>query len=302
MTVRVLAPAIATLLALTACSSDPEQAAGDTEPSRAVEQPSEPADPPESAESSPETSPSQEPASFVAAVYYLGDTERAGPRLYREFRPGEGDPVPGTLELLATPPRDPDYRTAWRPGQLQGIVTADDVLEVVVDPSVRTRPAGMSGAEARAALQQVLYSLQAAHQSRIPVLFRTEDGPIDEVLGVPTPTMLRNGSMLKTLSHVSLTSPEQGATVGGDTLKVSGVGNSFEANLGWEIRQGDQVVDRGFATTAGWMEDKLFPFETSVDVSGLAPGDYTFWVTTDDPTGGTEGVGAMTDDKAFTIG
>ena len=49
------------------------------------------------------------------------------------------------------------------------------------------------------------------------------------------------------------------------------------------------------------MEPKLFPFETTVDVSGLKPGDYTFWATTDDPSGGTEGIGAMTDDKSFTV-
>jgi hypothetical protein len=82
---------------------------------------------------------------------------------------------------------------------------------------------------------------------------------------------------------------------------VSGVGNSFEASVGWEVRQGDQRVLDGYVTMAGWMEPKLFPFEVEVDVAGLAPGDYTFWVTTDDPTGGTEGIGAMTDDKDFTI-
>jgi hypothetical protein len=81
---------------------------------------------------------------------------------------------------------------------------------------------------------------------------------------------------------------------------VSGVGNSFEANLLWEVRQGDEVVDDGFATMAGWMGEKLFPFELEVDVSGLAPGEYTFWVSTDDPSGG-EGIGAMTDDREFTI-
>ena len=36
--------------------------------------------------------------------------------------------------------------------------------------------------------------------------------------------------------------------------------------------------------------DKLYPWTVSVDVSGLAPGDYTFVATNDDPSGG-EGVG-----------
>ena len=208
----------------------------------------------------------------------------------------------GTLELLMTSPLDPDYRTAWRPGQLRGVISGGDVLEVVVDPSVRTRPAGMTSTEARAALQQVVYSVQAAQQERLPVSFRLEDRQVDRVLGVPTGSWLRAGSPLQTLGHVSLTSPEQGTTVIGDRLEVSGVGNSFEATIGWEIRRGDRVVRRGFATADGWMGDRLFPFRTTLDVSGLAAGDYTLWVTTDDPSGGAEGVGAMTDDKEFTVG
>ncbi len=85
-------------------------------------------------------------------------------------------------------------------------------------------------------------------------------------------------------------------------MEISGVGNSFEANVRWEIRHGDEVVLDGFATMAGWMEPKLFPFETTADISDLAPGDYTLWATTDDPSGGTEGIGAMIDDKDFTVG
>ena len=67
------------------------------------------------------------------------------------------------------------------------------------------------------------------------------------------------------------------------------------------VRRGDEVVKKGAWSAAGWMEDKLFPFEVSIDLAGVAPGDYTVWATTDDPTGGTEGSGAMTDDKDVTI-
>ena len=198
-------------------------------------------------------------------------------------------------------PLDPDYRTAWEPGTLQSAAVAGDRIEVVVAPAATARPGGMSAGDARQAVQQVVYSLQAAAQQRLPVEFATSAARPTRVLGVPTPGPVRQGSPLQVLSHVSLTSPEQGSTADG-TLRVSGVGNSFEANLGWEIRQGDRVVRRGYATTEGWMEDKLFPFEATVDVSRLQPGSYTFWVTTDDPTGGTEGSGAMTDDREFTVG
>lgn len=90
------------------------------------------------------------------------------------------------------------------------------------------------------------------------------------------------------LSMVQLTTPEQGATVTGDTLEVSGVASSFEANVPWEVRRGNEVVLDGFTTAKGWM-NKLYPFSASVDVSSLEPGDYTFVAMTDDPSGGAEG-------------
>ncbi len=122
------------------------------------------------------------------------------------------------------------------------------------------------------------------------------------LFGIDTTDGLTAAPPLDVLSHLSLTTPEQGSVDDDGTLEISGVGNSFEANIGWEIRQGDEVVMDGFATMAGWMEPRLFPFETTADISDLPPGDYTLWATTDDPTGGTEGIGAMTDDKDFTVG
>ncbi|MEO5664000.1 MAG: Gmad2 immunoglobulin-like domain-containing protein, partial [Nocardioides sp.] len=102
------------------------------------------------------------------------------------------------------------------------------------------------------------------------------------------------------LGLVNITAPEQDATVSGGTLEASGVGSSFEANMLWEIRQGDQVVLDGFATAEGWM-DKLYPWEASIDVAGLEPGDYTFVARTDDPSGGAEGSGPHEDTKDFSI-
>ncbi len=292
------APVAVLALVLAGCSAD-EPVATD------------PADEPSTSETEdPSTAPSEDPepsddessdADITAAAYFIGDTERAGPRLYREFQRASGEPLDAAVAVLTAGPLDPDYRTAWSGGQLSSATYDGDVISVVVDPSVRTRPGDMSKAEARAAVEQVIYSVQAAVQKRAPVQFRTTDNPIDMVFGVPTAEPLANGPMLDVLSHVNLTSPEQRSAVDGETLSVTGVGNSFEANVGWEVRQGDKVLQDGFATMEGWMEPKLFPFEVDVDVSDLPPGDYTLWVTTDDPTGGTEGIGAMTDDKDFTI-
>ena len=47
--------------------------------------------------------------------------------------------------------------------------------------------------------------------------------------------------------------------------------------------------------------DELFPWETEVDVSSLAPGEYTFVAANGDPTGGEEGGGPTTDSKTITV-
>jgi hypothetical protein len=292
-----VAPLAVLALTLAGCSDADPVAEDPAESPSATEEPESPA--PEETTDPEETESTDEPKT-TAAGYFIGDTERAGPRLYREFQRASGEPLDAAVAVLTGGPLDPDYRTAWQGGQLVSASYDGEVISVVVDPGVRTRPGGMSKAEASAAVEQVVYTMQAAVQERAPVQFRTTDNPIDMVFGVPTSEPIVNGPMLDVLSHVSLTSPEQGAVVDGGTLAVSGVGNSFEANLRWEIRQGDTTVDDGFATMAGWMGEKLFPFEVEVDVSGLAPGEYTFWVTTDDPSGG-EGIGAMTDDREFTI-
>ena len=46
--------------------------------------------------------------------------------------------------------------------------------------------------------------------------------------------------------------------------------------------------------------DKLYPWETEVDVSDLAPGTYTFVAMTDDPSGG-EGGGPTEDTKTIIV-
>ena len=297
----LLVPLAAVLLLLGACSDQTPVA--DDGPTRGADRgdqtPSEGVD----SETPSETPTDDEggEAERTVAIYYVGDTERAGPRLYREFQRGEGEPLAAGVAALTGTPLDGDYRTMWQGGQITDASYDGEIINVVVDSTVRQRPGGMSAAEARAAIEQVVYTTQAAVQERAPVQFRTADNPIDQVFGVPTSEPLANGQLLDVLSHMSLTTPEQGAVVTGDTLRASGVGNGFEATVAWRILRRDEVIDEGAGIMDGWMEPKLFPWELEIDVSDLAAGAYTFWVSTDDPTGGTEGIGAMTDDKDFTV-
>lgn len=247
------------------------------------------------------SSPSAPPP--TEAVYYIGDTP-AGPRLFRYFQ----SPEPGqdVLDLLTQTPADPDYRTSWAPGSFAGVTfdgPAPDQIDVTLaDAALRDRPAGMTEAEAALAVEQVIYTVQAAARAgeRLPVQFRFDGNPIDQVLGVPTSEPLVNAPPLEVLSLMSISDPAEGLVVS-DSFVANGVANGFEGTVACRLLDGNGVAVWEDATIAGWQEAKLFPWELTVDLAGIPPGTYQFWCSTDDPTGGTEGRGADVDTRTVVV-
>lgn len=274
-------------------SADPDPAVSPTAETSA----SDPVDP----------TPTSEPVAPTTTVagYYLGAAPR-GVRLYREFLLVEADnPFDAALVALQQTPADPDYSTPWPAGSFSsisfdGIGIDGEYAVVIADGALHDRPEGMTPDEAELAIQQVIYTVQAAGQTRAPVQFSYNGNPIDQVLGVPTSEGLANAPVLETLSLMSITSPAEGEVVSGSFV-ASGVNNGFEATYAWEIRQGDTVVDQGFGMAEGAYEDKLFPWETDpIDVSDLAAGTYTFAAFNDDPSVG-EGGGPDTDTRTIVV-
>lgn len=250
------------------------------------------------------TEPSTAPvATRAVAGYYLGDTP-AGVRLFREFRSVEAadDGPDASVRLLTTDPADPDYRTLWPEGAFgPAEVDADRITVELADPGLAERPATMTEEEAAASVQQVVYTLQAYAQQRLPVEFTAGAGVLDQVLGVPVDGPLSAASPLEVLSLVNLTTPEEGQEVAGQ-LRVEGVANAFEGTVLWSLEDASgQAVDEGFFTAEGSMGDRLFPFSGPVDLSSVAPGTYTLVVSTGDASGGAEGPGPMTDDRQVTL-
>ncbi len=279
------------LVAVAGCGSDtnaedPTPASGSTKPA---------ADSP-----TPEPSESSAPAAETVAVpvYFVGDTPD-GPRLYREFRQvPAADPAAEALALMTSGDAlDPDYRTLFPGGSFADVqADADPIVVSVPDESWTTMPDEMSEDDARLAAQQLVYTLQGVAQSRTSVQVQLDGAPTD-LFGLGGE--LTNEPETDVRALVNVTTPEEGGVVSG-TFTASGVSSSFEATTPWEIRASDgKVVAKGFATAEGWM-DKLYPWETEVDVSGLAPGDYTFVAMTDDPSGG-EGSGPTEDSKTITV-
>jgi Immunoglobulin-like domain of bacterial spore germination/Sporulation and spore germination len=233
-------------------------------------------------------------------VYYVSDTPQ-GPRLFREFQQVSGDPLLEAAGLVdGGTPLDPDYRTEWPGVGIESVQATDGVLLVTIPGDGFTdRPDGMSRRSARLAVQQLVYTLQGVQQERVPVqVQRTGSDPV--LFGISTEAPFTAADPITVSGLVNVTTPEQGATVEGDTLEASGVASSFEATVPWEILRGDEVVLDGFATASGWM-GKLYPWQASIDVSTLEPGDYTFVARTDDPSGGSEGAGPHEDTKDFTL-
>ena len=257
-----------------------------------------------SASATATTVPSTERA---LGIYYVGDTPQ-GPRLYREFHrlrvaDGAAGAVGPAIAQALDRADDPDYRDLW-PDGTQASVQGATGSEVTLSLSnaaldLRDRPAGTSAADAEAAVQQLVYTTQAALQQRLPVRFLVGGQPTDSLLGVDVSGPVTNGPALETLALVSISEPQEGVEVTG-SFRASGVASSFEATVPWEIRKGDQVVKRGFSMASGWM-DKLYPWQTDpISVADLPEGTYTFVASTDDPSDG-EGAGPTSDTRTIVV-
>lgn len=252
---------------------------------------------PSSSESTPDESSGE---TSTVPVYFVGETPQ-GPRLYREFQRVQGDPMTAAAELLTSGDTlDPDYRSLFPDGAFES-VSYDEAAGVIVaavpDDGWTTPTDGMSSADARLAVQQLVYTLQGVAQTRAPLVV-TLGGERVPLFGVETADGVRNADPIRTLALVNVTTPGEGETVSG-TFTANGVASSFEANVPWEVRQAGEVVMDGFATADGWM-NKLYPWQVDVDVSMLEPGTYEFVARTDDPSDG-EGWGPSEDTKTFFV-
>jgi spore germination protein GerM len=280
------AVALVTMVLVAACGGD--GAGGGT--------PSPPAAPTTSAAPPGPTAPPGEQRALP--VYYVADTP-SGLRLYREFhRVATADPASDAVrELLAAPTGiDPDYRNLWPTGtSLRSPVTAAggtitvDLSEDALDGS------GLGTPAARAAVDQLVYTVQAALQSSDPVRILVGGEPVDELWGaVSTADPVPRADQYTVRSLVQIDAPADGAVVGRD-VEVTGEAAVFEATVPWEVAADGVVVESGFANSAEGQRFSPFSFAVT-----LEPGEYVVRVTEDDPSGG-EGRPPFTDDKRITV-
>lgn len=276
---------------------------GDDEP--AAESP---ATPSSSAPTSPAATdgtdaPSEVPTSgdpSAIPVYYVAKTPQ-GDRLYREFTQISGADrlVAAASAVTSGKPVDPDYRTTWPGGRFTSVTKTADAIVVEVPDATWLQAGSLSPAQARLAVQQLVYTLQGTAGARLPIQVQQDGKPAPTLLGVDAAQGLTAAPELDVLALVNITEPAEGTAVDGK-FTAEGRASSFEATVPWEIQDAaGKVVQQGFTTAEGWA-DKLYPWSTEVDVSKLAPGRYTFIARTDDPSGG-EGGGPTEDTKRITV-
>lgn len=241
------------------------------------------------------TTPTAEPGTVEAAVYFPVDT-RAGFRLARETRSlDEADAGVSALETMIAGPEDPDYTTPWDPGtQVLSVEVSDDV--VTVDLSEEARTANVGSELAALMVQQLVWTVTSALGTDLPVQLLIAGEPAGELWGTLVwDEPVARADAADTLVLVQIDSPTQGETVA-SPVTVSGQANAFEANVPWRVLDQDgEVVQEGFTMTS---EGQTFaPFSFTVE---LEPGQYTVEVSEDDPSDGAAGE-PMTDSRQFVV-
>jgi hypothetical protein len=265
------------------------------------------------------TTPSEEPEpsetdtgstdTLTTSVFFVADTPQ-GPHLFAEQREVEADnpPAEALALLMAGDVLDADYGTLVPAGSLvpdSGFdgMGDDGTFSLTLSGEAWTeRPDGISRDEAELAVQQVVYTLltlagEGDKEGMTGHLIFMLDNQEVSFLGVDSG--VQAADELDARGLVNVLSPAEGTTLSG-TFTAAGEASSFEATVPWQVRDesGKKVLD-GFATADGWI-DGLYPWESEVDVSSLAPGTYTFVAMTDDPSGG-EGPGPTEDTKTIVV-
>jgi hypothetical protein len=301
-----------TALVLSGCGDDEPDGNADDPASTPASDTSEPTptDPTTSPSEPTTTETSTAPAETVSVpVYFVADTPQ-GPRLFAEQRDVQADnpPAESLALLMSGDVLDADYRTLVPAGSVVADVGFDGIGDdgaytlTLTGDAWTERPDGMSKAEAQLAVQQIVYTLLSqagdgeAEGMDGSVVFMLDDAEVP-FLGVDGPAEAADELDVRGL--VNVLQPADGATVSA-SFEASGEASSFEATVPWQVRdESDATVVEGFSTAEGYI-DGLYPWAATVDVSGLAPGEYTFVAMTDDPSDG-EGPGPTEDTKTIVV-
>jgi hypothetical protein len=231
---------------------------------------------------------------MTVPAYFITETP-AGPRLAREFRGIErrDSAAETALTIMFSGPVDPDYLTPWDPATSFRVTETDEAIEIelTVPDDVDPVPEDLR----ELAVQQVVYTVQAALQRTDDVRFLVDDATAEQVFGTDASTItVARAPQLDVRQLVQINNPTEGMSLT-SPVEITGEAALFEAEYEWRIEQDGVVVDEGFGQSEAGQTFAPFSFEAE-----LEPGEYEVIVTASDPSDG-EGPGPMSDSRAFTL-
>ncbi|MEW1952986.1 Gmad2 immunoglobulin-like domain-containing protein [Terrabacter sp. NPDC080008] len=205
----------------------------------------------------PTSAPGQATVRTTVPVYYVGPVVAGSPqlRLFREFAPASF-PSPSTgdntalaaLRLAMGPaPAGSSYRSAWVGITPQSVAVSADGITV--------RLSGGTASTQQLAIEQLVWTVQAALGKSLPVRFQLADGGSQVSPGHPvTASYTRPSDPMAVLDQVApiwVDEPARGAVVSaGKPVTVKGVASTFEATVLWELFRNGRRVDGGVTTAA----------------------------------------------------
>ncbi len=257
---KLLLPlSVAVLLAVSGCGDDGASLSSGSTPSPS---------PSASAAPSPSTVGTE-----ARAVYWLGAAkEPRGPRLYREFvrRPATADAVRDAVTaMLSLEPTDPDYTSLWADGTTVLDVRREGAT-AVVDLSREATTNGGGSAFEEMSLQQLVHTVTAADPSLTAVRLLVEGELVETLWGSADASKpISRGPSYEVLGPVWLDVPDGSVLTG----EFGGTATVFEATVSWQLRQGPELVEEGFATATEGGPGR----GTWTATADVPPGDYELW-------------------------
>jgi hypothetical protein len=246
----------------------------------------------------PDTPPPTDagPRNPAVEVFYTAPTP-SGLRVFSESHRLDNvttSDVQAAVSEALGKPLDPDYGTLFPHGTVAEVTDNGNTVDVTLSGvNLSELPAGATDADAANALQAIVYTVDAALQRPAPVTFKDKFEASATILGQNVDQPVARASEDSVLSPVSMDLQENTILPSGSVIQ--GQAAAFEANVQWQLKQGDKVVRHGFTTARECCT--LAPYDF---VLKAPPGHYTLVVSDTDPSGG-EGRGVTSDSKDITI-
>ncbi|SDP12080.1 Sporulation and spore germination [Pedococcus dokdonensis] len=236
----------------------------------------------------PTTSSPGDTETVSLPVYFVGPIGDATPT-YRLFREFVRTPVPVgataaervkaalVLATNAQPYSNTDgYLQPWS-GQTIGAVT---VTQQAIEVQLSTPGAeGFDAETQRLAVQELVWTAQAAAQRTLPVRFELADGSTTLFGSISTDqdfTRPPSDRLYEDIAPIWVTAPGRDQVLSASKpVVVKGLAIVFEAHVNWQLKRGATQVATGFETASiGAPEQGTY----SIALGKLAPGDYSIRV------------------------